>query len=101
MGVDRHRVCELYAGGPGAGGSGSGYRLGDRLVLTARHVIAPALAGPGGRVLVRPAGVMQWLPAQVAWEDAGADAALIVVEDEDWAGAGRGVGAALGGTGRQ
>ena len=84
MGVDRYRVCELYAAGPDAGGSGSGYRLGDRLVLTARHVIVPALAGPGGRVLVRPAGVTEWLPARVAWEDADADAALIVVEDEDW-----------------
>ena len=84
MGVDRYRVCELYAAGPDAEGSGSGYRLGDRLVLTARHVIAPALAGPGGRLLVRPARVTEWLPARVAWEDADADAALIVVEDEDW-----------------
>ena len=56
MGVDRYRVCELYAAGPDGEGSGSGYRLGDRLVLTARHVIAPALAGAGGRVLVRPVG---------------------------------------------
>ena len=84
MGVDRYRVCELYAAGPDAGGSGSGYRLGDRLVLTARHVIAPVLAGPGGRVLVRPVGVTEWLPARVAWADAGADVALIVVEDEGW-----------------
>ncbi len=84
MGVDRYRVCELYVAGPDAGGSGSGYRLGDRLVLTARHVIAPALAGPGGRVLIRPVGVPGWLPARVAWEDADADAALAVIEDEDW-----------------
>ena len=49
MGVDRYRVCELYAEGPDAAGSGSGYRVGERLVLTARHVIGPALAGaPGG-----------------------------------------------------
>jgi Tetratricopeptide repeat len=82
MGVDRYRVCELYAAGPDGDGSGSGYRLGDRLVLTARHVIAPALAGAGGRVLVRPVGVPGWLPARVEWEDADADAALIVVEDE-------------------
>ena len=74
MGVDRDRVCELYAAGPGAAGSGSGYRVGGRLVLTARHVIAPALAGPGGRVLVRPLGVAGWLPARVEWEDADADA---------------------------
>ena len=70
--------------GPDAEGSGSGYRLGDRLVLTARHVIAPALAGPGGRVLVRPVGVTGWLPARVEWDDADADAALIVIEDEGW-----------------
>ena len=65
-------------------GPGSGYRLGDRLVLTARHVIAPALAGAGGRVLVRPVGVPGWLPARVEWEDADADAALAVIEDEGW-----------------
>jgi hypothetical protein len=80
MGVDRYRVCELYAAGPDGDGSGSGYRLGDRLVLTARHVIAPALAGPGSRLLVRPVGAPGWLPARVEWEDADADAALIVVE---------------------
>ena len=84
MGVDRYRVCELYAVGPGAEGSGSGYRLGDRLMLTARHVIGPALAGPGGRVLVRPVGVPGWLPARVEWADADTDAALAVIEDEDW-----------------
>ena len=82
MGVDRYRVCELYAAGPDGEGSGSGYRLGDRLVLTARHVIAPALAGAGGRVAVRPAGVTGWLPARVEWQDT--DAALIGVEDEGW-----------------
>jgi hypothetical protein len=70
--------------GPDAEGSGSGYWLGDRLVLTARHVIAPALAEAGARVLVRPVGVSEWLPARVEWQDAGDDAALIVVEDEGW-----------------
>ena len=84
MGVDRYRVCELYAAGPDAEGSGSGYRLGDRLVLTARHVIAPAVAGPGGRVLVRPVGGAEWLSARVEWENADADAALIGIEDECW-----------------
>ena len=84
MGVDRYRVCELYAAGPGGEGSGSGYRVGERLVLTARHVIAPALAGAGSRLLVRPVGVTAWLPARVEWEDGGADAALIVVEGEHW-----------------
>ena len=84
MGVDRYRVCELYAAGPDREGSGSGYRLGDRLVLSARHVIVPALAGAGGRVLVRPVGVTEWLPARVEWEDPAADAALVVVEEEGW-----------------
>jgi hypothetical protein len=84
MGVDRYRVSELYAAGPDGEGCGSGYRLGDRLVLTARHVIAPAVAGAGGRLLVRPVGVPGWLPARVEWEDAGADAALVAVEDEGW-----------------
>ena len=82
MGVDRYRVCELYAAGPESEGSGSGYRVSDRLVLTARHVIAPAL--PGGKVLVRPVGVTEWLLARVDWQDADADAALIVIKDEGW-----------------
>ena len=84
MGVDRYRVCELYAAGLDGEGSGSGYRVGDRLVITARHVIAPAVAGAGGRVLLRPVGVAGWLPAQVEWQDADADAALVMVEEEGW-----------------
>ena len=84
MGVDRYRVCELYAAGPDGEGSGSGYRVGDRLVLTARHVIAPALAGASSRVLVRPDGVAGWLRAWVEWQDADADGALVVVEEEGW-----------------
>src|SRR5258707_1375083 len=40
--------------------------------------------GEGGRVLVRPVGVARWLPARVEWEDGGADAALVVVEEEAW-----------------
>jgi Trypsin-like peptidase domain len=84
MGVDRYRVCELWAAGPEGKGSGSGYRLGDRLVLTARHVIAPALAGPGGKLRVRPVGGAEWLPARVEWDNTDADAALIGIGDERW-----------------
>ncbi len=80
----RHRVCELYATGPDFGGSGSGYRLSDRLVLTAQHVIAPALAGAGGRVQIRPVGVSRWLTAHVEWQDADADAALVMIGDQNW-----------------
>ena len=101
MGVDRYRVCELYAAGPDAEGSGSGYRLGDRLVLTARHVIAPALAGPGGQVLVRPVGVTG--VAARAGGVGGRRCRRRADRDRGrgLAGAGRGVGAALGGAGRQ
>ena len=84
MGVDRYRVCELYATGPDAEVSGSGYLLGNRLVLTGRHVVAPASAGPDGRVLVRPVGAGGWLPARVEWANADADAALVVIEEEGW-----------------
>jgi hypothetical protein len=84
MGVDRYRVCELYAAGPDGEGCGSGYRIGDRLVLTARHVIAPVLSGADGDLLVRPVGVSGWLPARVEWENADADAALIEIEAERW-----------------
>ena len=59
-------------------------RLGDRLVPTARHVITPALAGAGGRVLIRPVGVAGWLPGRVEWHDTGTDTALIAIEDPAW-----------------
>jgi hypothetical protein len=84
MGVDRYRVCEVYVAGPESEGSSSGYRVGDCLVLAARHVIAPVLSGPGGQVLVRPVGVPGWLSARVDWQDEDPDAALIVIEDEGW-----------------
>ena len=84
MGVDRYRVCELYAEGPYAEGCGSGFRIGDRLVLTARHAITPALAGADGRVLIRPVGVAGWLPGRVEWHDTGTDTALIAIDDQTW-----------------
>ena len=84
VGGDLYRVTEVFAAGPHVEGSGSGYRLGDRLVLTARHVIAAALAGEGGRVLVRPAGVAGWLPAWVEGEDAGAAAEPVGEEEVGW-----------------
>jgi tetratricopeptide (TPR) repeat protein len=53
-------------------------------VLTAQHVIAPALAGAGGQVQVRPVGVSRWLIAHVEWQDADADAALVMIGDQNW-----------------
>ena len=47
-------------------------------------MIAPTVAEVGGRLLVRPVGVTGWLPARLEWEDADADAALVLVEDEQW-----------------
>ena len=35
-------------------------------------------------MLVRPLGAPGWLPASVEWENADADAALVVIEDGDW-----------------
>jgi tetratricopeptide (TPR) repeat protein len=84
VGVDRHRVTELYAAGPDGEGSGSGYRLGQRLVLTARHVIMPAMGPTGGQLLVRPVEVPEWLPAEPIWDDEDADAALVLIRDERW-----------------
>jgi hypothetical protein len=55
-----------------------------RQVAAAGLAMVPALAGPGGRLLVRPVGVTGWLPARVEWQDADADAALIGIEDEHW-----------------
>src|SRR5689334_4384988 len=73
-----------------AGARGSGWTIGPRGVLTARHVVQPFLAGavetcaavpdprPGARVY----------PCTVVWEDSGSDLALLRVRDEvadDWA----------------
>src|SRR5260370_41961834 len=97
MGVDRYRVCELYASGPVEASSGSGYRLGDRLGLTARHVIAPALAEPGGQLLGRPVGVTGWLPARGGWQDAAAPAPPMGVGGDHRPAPGGGAGVRLGG----
>jgi hypothetical protein len=51
VGVDRYRVCELYAEGPDVAGSGSGYRVGDRLVLTACPAPLRMALWSGGSVI--------------------------------------------------
>ena len=76
--------CVSCARRAGRRGLGFGVPAGCRVVLTARHVIAPALAGPGGKLWVRPVGGAEWLPARVEWENTDADAALVGMEGEGW-----------------
>ncbi|MEX3106236.1 trypsin-like peptidase domain-containing protein [Streptomyces sp. ST1020] len=85
--MDEARVVEIW--NPAGGRTGSGYLLGDDLVLTSCHVLDGTPAG--GAVEVRQLdalGRTRWLPADVVWlpspTDADADAALLRVTDDRW-----------------
>lgn len=84
----QHRVVETAVAGAGTGGGfayGSGYAIGDRLVLTARHVLAPHTEQ---QVLVRISGEKDFRPATIEWVSEGlGDAALLSVAGAPWAGA--------------
>jgi tetratricopeptide (TPR) repeat protein len=72
-----------------AGERGAGWGVGDRGVLTARHVVAPFLQGQVDRCLAvpDPAPGAAVFDCTVAWEDKGRDLALLAVNDEqvsDW-----------------
>ncbi len=69
MGIERARVVEVRA----RAGAGSGYLVGDRLVLTAAGV-----AGRSGPAEVRPAGTGRWVAASVVWSGASGGAVLDV-----------------------
>jgi hypothetical protein len=58
MGIERARVVEVHAPTSPGGAVGSGYVVGDRLVLTAGRV-----AGRNGPTHIRPAGTATWIPA--------------------------------------
>jgi tetratricopeptide (TPR) repeat protein len=59
---------------------GTGYAVGDDLVLTARHVVAA-----GAPCLIRPAGAREPVPAEIVWlPDHGPDAALLRVPSTPW-----------------
>lgn len=76
------RVAEIIVGSAGGGyGFGSGYLLGARLVLTARHLVDDAPAG--GRVSVRLAGKPVAHPAEIVWRAAApaTDLALLRLTD--------------------
>lgn len=89
--MDETRVVEIW--NPAGGHTGSGYLLGDDLVLTSCHVLEGAQAG--GAVEIRQLdrlGRTEWLPADIVWlpELAGpalpadADGALLRISVPQW-----------------
>ena len=89
MGLDRHRVVEVFAkpvNGPGR--VGSGYRVTETAVLTAGHVVtglpvrSPAQVTAGdegaGRCELRALGEQAWTRGSVLWRGTSADAAMDV-----------------------
>jgi hypothetical protein len=88
MGLDRHRVMEVFVkpvNGPGR--VGSGYRVTETAVLTAGHVVtglpvrstARVAAGDdgAGRCELRGLGERVWVSGSVLWRGNSADMALI------------------------
>ncbi len=75
-GLDPHRIAEvIVTTAAGGGRRGSGYRVGDSVVLTAFHVVDGAA---GVRVRFDADRPGQWAaPAEVAWSDAGTDVAVL------------------------
>jgi S1-C subfamily serine protease len=74
VGFDPDRVVAVWAPGAVTGMVGSGYRLGDGLVLTARHVVDHAV---GRTCEVRTLGAREWVEAELAWRGERCDAALL------------------------
>jgi tetratricopeptide (TPR) repeat protein len=88
MGLDRHRVMEVFVkpvNGPGR--VGSGYRVNETTVLTAGHVVtglpvrslAQMTAGDEGadRCELRALGERTWTNGSVLWRGTSADVAII------------------------
>src|SRR5574338_706114 len=77
--MDSLRVAEIYASHDADRSYGSGYLIAPGLVLTALHVVSPALAGGGcearliGDVI---AGHTDWRGYGVVWHEAALDLAL-------------------------
>jgi hypothetical protein len=92
MNADAHRVVEIWV--PSLARTATGYAIGPRAVLTARHVVGgldaePADAVAGGGPQVRPlpprgaGGGGRWLASRVVWRSGvGVDLALLEVRDE-------------------
>jgi hypothetical protein len=75
----RHRVVQVWVASKDAsdGTFGSGYAIGDDLVLTADHLLSES-----GWCDVRPYGGRDWFQAEVVWR--GHDVALLAVSDAPW-----------------
>ena len=77
------RLAEVWAS---PGHAGAGVVVGLEGVLTARHVVADALADVGGRILARVvrAGeeTVSWVPMRCLWDDREWDLALLAVDHE-------------------
>lgn len=76
MGIERARVVEVYAPSSVSRRVGSGYVVGDRLVLT-----AGGLVGTDGPTRIRPAGTATWLGSAVVWAAPSGTAAVVEIED--------------------
>ena len=78
--MDPKRVAEIYASHGAERSYGSGYLIAPELVLTARHVVAPALAG--GDCELRLIGDVipgrtDWRAYDIVWHEAALDLALL------------------------
>src|SRR4051795_4125582 len=75
------RLAEVWSP---PGRAGAGVVVGERGVLTARHVVEAASAGANNRPLarvVRPGvAVGEWVPMTIEWSDADWDVALLSVD---------------------
>ncbi|MEU5687887.1 FxSxx-COOH system tetratricopeptide repeat protein [Streptomyces venezuelae] len=73
---------------PGAGCSGTGYLVADRIVLTALHNVLGSTGRVEVRRLVPGAGADRWATAELLWperaQDPEVDVALIQVADGAW-----------------
>lgn len=79
--MDTARVAEVYASHAAERSYGSGYLIAPGLVLTARHVVAPALSSADGCELRLigdvAAGRVDWRVYDIAWDDVALDLALL------------------------
>lgn len=76
MGIERARVVEVHAPSSATKEVGSGYVVGDRLVLTVGRIV-----GRNGATHVRQAGTAVWTAASVAWAPPSGIAAVLEIDD--------------------